>query len=176
MTINCKATSGIKDWLIDSFAFPYKTGHGKVHGGFQKEIEYWWKDMKKDILEIIKTNGIDISKGFLISGRSKGAGEATLLIPYLSEIASVHICGAIEPPKVCDDKYAEYLSSFGTRIIETSYKNDIVTGIPCWFKHPGSLFQNGKRRLGLSVQDHIKSTTEEELWYDYINQFKGEKR
>ena len=164
LTINCKASHGALDWIIDTIATPYKTGNGKVHKGFYKELEYYWVKVRNDILSL----GWDISKGIIVSGKSKGAGEAILLIPYLSDLGKVHICGAIDPPKVCDDKYSEYLDSFGAKMFITSYKNDIVTGIPFWFKHPTQVLQNGKRRLGLSVKDHIKATTEEEIWYEYI--------
>lgn len=166
LTVNCKPTDDKIDWLIDFWALPYKTMFGKVHRGYQKEIMRYLPQIRDTVIEIIREHKCT---GIIVSGRSKGAGEALLLVPYLSDMLPVLLCGAVEPPKVCDSRYAEYLNTFGTDIFITSYKNDIVTGIPPWFDHPVLPIQNGKRRLGLSIKDHIKSTTEEELWYEYID-------
>ena len=168
LTINLKPSKQGIDWWYNFRGLPKSTDHGKVHRGYYKEVEKYWTAIKREIIDLVASYNIDLTKGIIIAGRSKGAGEALVLLPHLSELGAVLICAAIEPAKICDDRYSEYLDSFCHNIFTTSYKNDIVTGVPCWFKHTGLHIQNGKRCLGLSIQDHIDATTEEEIWYEYI--------
>ena len=172
LTINLKPSHGKGDWKVNfNFLSANQTdGHGKVvgkvHRGYKKEIDKYWKKIEQDIRTILKENKF-IKNKFIVSGRSKGAGEALLLIPYLQELGTVVLCGSLEPPKVCDKNYARYLkNNFNTLIYEFSYKNDIVTGIPPWFEHVIKPLQIGKRFLGLSFKDHIYSTTHERVYYD----------
>lgn len=173
LTVNLKPTKEGIDWLYNLRMLPKKTEYGKVHKGYYKEIEYYWPKIRSDLINIAIENKVDLAKGILVAGRSKGAGEALLLVPHLSEIAPVLICVGIEPLKVCDYDYSAYISSLCRSVpITTSYKNDIVTGVPFWFKHAGSHIQNGKRTLGLSIKDHKEATTREKIWYDYIQEGK----
>ena len=169
LTISLKPSKQGIDWWYNLRGLPKSTSDGKVHRGYYKEIEKYWPRIKLEIINLVANYNIDLGKGIIISGRSKGAGEALVVLPHLDELGTVLICCAIEPPKVCDDKYSVYLNNIAQCIITTSYKNDIVTGIPPWFKHTGVFFQNGKRTLGLSVEDHEKATTDERLWYRYID-------
>ena len=98
-------------------------------------------------------------KEIIISGKSKGAGEALLLIPRLITCGVPVICGAFESAKICDEEYSDKIKSLCPKIFETCYQNDIVPGIPFWFKHVTKPIQFGKRKFGLSIKDHIKSTT-----------------
>jgi hypothetical protein len=173
LTINLKPTKDGIDWFYNLRMLPKKTEHGKVHRGYYKEIEKYWTKIREDIINLSVEYKIDLSKGIILAGRSKGAGEALLLVPHLSEIAPVLICVGIEPLKVCDEDYSAYIASLCKEIpITTSYKNDIVTGVPFWFKFTGMHIQNGKRTLGLSVKDHKEATTREEIWYEYIKEGK----
>lgn len=169
LTMNFKPTDDLIDWPIDFNMIPYKTPWGKVHRGYYNEIHKYDYDICCDIARVSDKYPDCLEHGIIIAGKSKGAGEAILIIPWLAQnFGNIHICGAVDPLKVCDRKFAEYLDSFGTKIFVTSYKNDIVTGSPFWFEHPVVPFQNGKRRLGLSIKDHEKATTDDDLWYDYI--------
>lgn len=163
LTINLKPTKGITDWMYNLLALPKKTSHGKVMAGYQKELEKYWNAIITDIIWVHKKFSLLLSNGFILAGRSKGAAEALLMIPRLSDFGQVRLCGAFEPPKVCDRKYAEYLDTFCQNILITSYRNDIVTGIPPWFEHPAQVIQIGKRRLGLSIKDHQNATTDKKI-------------
>ena len=170
-SINFKPSKQGVDWWYNLRGLPKKTDEGNVHKGYYKEIEKYWLEIKKDIINIVsKYQFIDLSKGIVLAGRSKGAGEALLLIPHMAELGPIKLCMAIEPPKVCDYDYGSYLWSLCNMIMTTSYKNDIVTGIPPWFKYEGIHFQNGKRKLGLSIKDHEEATTKEQIWYDFIKE------
>ena len=107
-------------------------------------------------------------KGVLIAGRSKGGAEALLLGALLWRPNLPLIIGAIEPPMCVDKALAKNLEDkVGKGNIQwTCYKNDIVPGIPPWFTFPGIKHQIGKRGAGISIRDHIKSTTKEELIYE----------
>ena len=165
LTINCKASYGIKDYIIDALAFPYKTAHGKVHGGFEKEIIHWLPIIMQTLANFDKQYHWS-EHGIILAGRSKGAAEAMLLIEHLAPVASIHTCFVCEPPKICDSSYAEYLNGFSTPIFITCYKNDLVPGVPFWFEHPNRVIQVGERKLGLSIKDHTYSTTHEDIWYN----------
>ncbi len=171
MTVNIKPTKDGIDWFYNLRMLPRRTEHGKVHRGYYDEIKRYWPKIRSDLINIAIENRVDLSKGILVAGRSKGAGEALLMVPFLAEVAPVQLCVGIEPLKVCDYDYSAYISSLCRNVpITTSYKNDIVTGVPFWFKHAGLHIQNGKRSLGLSVKDHKKATTDERIWYDYIKE------
>ena len=157
-TVNLKPTSGLLDWWYNILAFPKKTDHGRVMAGYQKEIEKYRNQIITDIISVSKQYPKCLAEGIIVSGRSKGAGEAILLVPTLSDFGTVYVCGAIEPPKVCDHKYAEYLNSLGTDILITSYRNDILTALPPWFEHPAQVVQLGLRTHGLSFKDHRVAT------------------
>lgn len=161
LTINLKPSKGFWDWIINFFAFPKKTPYGKALFGYVKEINKFWPDIANEILYLIDT--YKTRKEIIISGRSKGAGEAELLIPYLYNIGlKPVICGAFEGPKCCDEEYSLKIKSLCPRVFETIYHNDIVPGIPFWFDHITKPIQIGERKLGLSIKDHIYSTTEKE--------------
>lgn len=170
LTISFKPSKQGIDWWYNLRGLPKKTDNGKVHRGYYKEIEKYWPKIKNEIIDLVTKYNIDLSRGIILAGRSKGAGEALMFIPHIAELGSIKLCVAIEPPKVCDYDYDAYLWTLCPLIITTSYKNDIVTGIPPWFKHEGVHLQNGKRKLGLSVKDHELATTDENIWYDFIKE------
>ena len=164
LTVNLKPTSGLLDWWYNILAFPKKTDHGRVMAGYQKEIEKYRNQIITDIITVSKQYPKCLAEGIIVSGRSKGAGEAILLVPTLSDFGTVYVCGAIEPPKVCDHSYSEYLNSLGTDILITSYRNDILTALPPWFEHPAQVVQLGKRTHGLSIKDHRRATESREVF------------
>lgn len=167
LTINLKPTHGILDWVVNFIAF---SRNGK-HAGYAGE----WNKYKSEFLQVILDNArlrYALDKGVIIAGRSKGGGEALIIADDVSDMQGDNILvGAIEPPRVCTGKYRKFIEKKigADNIIYTIYKNDIVPSLPFWLCYAGKKFQFGKRTLGLSVDDHIKSTTEEKLIYNEIS-------
>ena len=168
LTINLKPSHGWLDWIINLFAGRKDTGNGKVHKGYYAELMLLWAKFwsviinDKDLVNAT-TNGI------LVAGRSKGAAEALLIAMQLWQPMyhnRIRVL-AIDPPMVCNRQYAEYAESLlgKDNIHWTSYKNDIVTGIPPWFTFAGTKHQIGDRGLGLSFKDHREATTNSEVIY-----------
>ena len=162
LTINLKPSKGWFDWVINFFAFPKKTPYGKALFGYVKEINRFWPDIANEALYLTEMFGT--RKEVIIAGRSKGAGEAELFVPYFYSVGlQPVICGAFEGPRVCDEEYALKIKSLCPHVFETIYKNDIVPGIPFWFDHVTKPIQIGERKFGLSFKDHHTSTTEKEV-------------
>lgn len=163
LSINLKPSHGWRDWLVNMLAL---RGCQGCHLGYWKEVVKYYPD----ILAVLETPELAVAKrkGVLIAGRSKGGAEALLLGALLWRPNLPLIIGAIEPPMCVDKALAKNLEDkVGKGNIQwTCYKNDIVPGIPPWFTFPGIKHQIGKRGAGISIRDHIKSTTKEELIYD----------
>ena len=163
LTINLKPSHGWRDWLVNMLAL---RGCQGCHLGYWKEVVKYYPD----ILAVLETPELAAAKrkGVLIAGRSKGGAEALLLGALLWRPNLPLIIGAIEPPMCVDKALAKNLEDkVGKGNIQwTCYKNDIVPGIPPWFTFPGIKHQIGKRGAGISIRDHIKSTTKEELIYE----------
>lgn len=166
LTINLKPTHGIIDWIINFIALP----RNHIHAGYLNEWEKYKNKFIRHILDderLIKA----LQVGVIIAGRSKGGGEALIIADDISDMQGDNILvGAIEPPKVCDERYKEFIErKIGIdNIIYTIYKNDIVPSLPFWFTHAGTGFKFGKRTIPLSSKDHIKFTTDEDLVYKAV--------
>jgi hypothetical protein len=104
----------------------------------------------------------------IISGRSKGAAEAVLVAYRLWFPGIKMLVGAVEPPMCVSYQLAKRIENTVGEVLWTCYKNDIVPGIPKWFDFPGTKYQFGDRRLGLSVKDHTTSTTDYEIMRKWI--------
>ena len=163
LTISLKPSHGIKDWLINLMAW------GKMHYGYRKESEkYGW-----DILAQVYINRElwDASrKGTIIAGRSKGGAEAIMLAMLISKYSFIDfenvMVVAIEPPRAFGKKAAEKMDS---PCVSICYKNDIVPSLPMWYHHAGEFIQLGERKLGLSIKDHERATTDYDLirvWFE----------
>ena len=163
LAINLKPSHGWKDWAVNLFAVKSQQG---AHLGYWKEILKYWDDFRT-VIESTPELAEAKRHGILISGRSKGGAEALLIGALLWRPNIPLMIGAIEPPLCVDKALAQKLEEkIGRDNIQwTRYRNDIVPGIPAWFTFPGILHQIGKRGLGLSIRDHQKSTTKEELIY-----------
>ena len=161
LTVNLKPSNGEADWKINLKGWWRNTPYGKAHAGYWKEIERYGKDLLGKIDGHIKSKKCP---GILIAGRSKGAAEAELIIPMLPKVPIY--CLAIEPPRCCDSRYKQSVESGTVWGLTTSYKNDIVPGVPPWFIHPFEVYQNGRRGAGLSWKDHRTATEEKEVWQD----------
>ena len=163
LTINLKPSHGWRDWLVNLCAIKGQQG---VHLGYWREVLKYWDDFRA-VIEGTPELAEAKRHGILISGRSKGGAEALLLGALLWRPNIPLLIGAIEPPLCVDKALARQLEEKIGRgnIHWTRYRNDIVPGIPAWFTFPGIMHQIGKRGLGLSIRDHQKSTTKEELIY-----------
>lgn len=182
LTVSLKPSHGWKDWLINIDCLPMSTEFGSAHSGYMAELKKYMDDLFKRMEGYLK----DIAKeygqadGIILAGRSKGAAEAELLVPYVKRAfnpAYLYL-GAFEPPKCCSNEYKKNIEkSLFNKGWLTCWHNDIVPGLVPWFKHGGELMQFGKRKLGLSIKDHEKSTTEEEIWYEeYDNMIKEKEK
>lgn len=163
LTVNLKPSHGWRDWLVNLLALKGCQG---AHLGYWKEVLRYWNDFRT-VIESTPELAEAKAKGVLISGRSKGGAEALLLGALLWRPNLPLLIGAIEPPMCVDKELAAQLDEkVGKENIHcTVYRNDIVPGVPPWFTFPGVKHQIGKRGLGLSFRDHVRSTTEEELIY-----------
>lgn len=161
LTVNLKPSNGDADWRINLKGWWRKTPYGRAHAGYWEEIERYGKDLLGKIDGHIKSKKCP---GILIAGRSKGAAEAELIVPMLPKVPIY--CLAIEPPRCCDSRYKQSIESGTVWGLTTSYKNDVVPGIPPWFIHPFNVYQIGERGAGLSWKDHRTATEEKEVWQD----------
>lgn len=159
LTVNLKPSHGSIDWILNLQGWSKKTPYGKVHAGYWGELKKYGGNLVQRIDMLYRENRC---MGILLTGRSKGAAEAELLIPMLPQVPIY--CLAIEPPRCCDKEYQKSIISGTTWGMTTIYKNDVVPGIPVWFIHPFGVYQNGERKLGLSVKDHQTATEEKEVW------------
>ena len=167
LTINLKPSHGWKDWIINLFALPKRLDGGWVHGGYWKEIMHYWPDfigIVHNDPELTKA----LQNGVIISGRSKGAAEAVLVAYRLWFPGIKMLVGAIEPPMCVSYQLSKRIEGTIGEVLWTCYKNDIVPGIPKWFDFPGTKYQLGDRRLGLSIKDHTTSTTDYEIMRKWI--------
>lgn len=164
LSVNLKPSHGIRDWLVNLLALKGSEG---VHLGYWREVLKYWDDFR-GVIESTGELALARRKGMLIAGRSKGGAEALIVGALLWRPNIPLLIGAIEPPMCVDKHLASALEEkIGRENISwTIYKNDLVPGIPPWFTFPGIKHQIGKRKLGLSIRDHIKSTTREELIYE----------
>ena len=176
LTINLKPSHQGIDWGVNFNIFSTK-----IHKGYQKE----WNKYGKKILSYIFEDSI-LSKalstyGVIISGKSKGAGEAqvfayNILKNDLLPKGRIKLLGCLSSPKVLCKEYAKYLSAeLNKEIYLTSYKNEIVTGVVPGFTRPEGFFcQIGKRTFPISIKDHILATTKEKYIYDAIENMRKE--
>jgi hypothetical protein len=164
LTINLKPSHGWKDWLVNLCAIKSSEG---AHFGYWIEVLEYWDDFR-GVIEGTPELAEAKRHGILISGRSKGGAEALLIGALLWRPNIPLLIGAIEPPRCVDNALARKLEAkIGRENIQwTRYKNDIVPALPPWFTFPGTMRQIGRRTLGLSIRDHKRSTTKEELIYE----------
>lgn len=112
--------SEISDILADLNAWPDRAqAGGRVHNGFQNELEKLWKDIV-DILEINK------DKELYITGHSLGGAMATVAASRLKdEVEALYTYGS---PRVGTRKFVKSFSN----VLHYRHvnNNDIVTGVP----------------------------------------------
>ena len=169
LTISLKPSKGWKDWLINITSWADWAG---LHKGYHAE----WEKYREDFLDCLDAEWAQkaMEKGCLICGRSKGGAEAVMIAEdifgMIPDYRERMLVGAIEPPHMCDKDWRDVCEIFIPRqnILVTCYHNDIVPDLVPWLTIPGHRIQLGERRAGLSIKDHEKATTEEELLYEEI--------
>lgn len=188
LTLDFKATNGIKDWLLDALCFGVKAKkHLKKwnsrllncvnedevwHYGFLIEIRKYFPS----VIELIETTPVlsEASKqGIILAGRSKGGAEASLISSIMALLfKSEVICVGVEsPPHYNQNSFRKREEDLGVyNIWTTCWHNDIVPTCFPWFVQDKLTLQMGERKNNLSIKDHITSTTKEEVIYKGLNE------
>lgn len=169
LAINLKPTHGWLDWLINIVSWADKSG---LHKGYHAE----WEKYRADFLDCLepKWAQVALEKGCILVGRSKGGAEAVMIAEDIFGMIPNYrnrlLVGAIEAPHMCDKDWKEICEIFIPRqnMLVTCWHNDIVPDLVPWLTIPGQRIQLGDRRWGLSIKDHEKATTQEELIYEEI--------
>lgn len=155
------------DWPInlDFFQVRVKPSYAKessrvrVHEGYITE----WEKYREEFFGIITANKEltdALSIGLVVSGRSKGGGEASIIALDIVQNFSVPtkniFVGMIEAPKVGNLAYKDSVEKYIPKehLYWIRYGSDLVTMLPPGFKSPGDLIQVGKRNKLFSVMDH----------------------
>lgn len=182
LTIDVLPSSSWIDWVINFIFFPKKVrflNNAFVHSGYMIE----WLFCRKEVYDTINNtkelfNAIT-KKGLIVSGRSKGAGEAFFIALGLQQAflipgEKIYI-GNFEGPKIGNKAFEEYVYSKIPKdhIYCVIYKNDIVPGIPFFYKRVGTQIQFDKRVLGQSFKDHEKACCDEDMMYGYIRAYEA---
>lgn len=160
MAICLKASHGWIDWLINLVALPNAMG---AHSGYYKEWDLCRDKFFKMIKETPDLKKAAEQNGVIIAGRSKGGAEALIIgVSLVLQLQYEVEVGGVDPANAGTRKYIEFAEKIigKNRIHSTCYRNDIVPAIPFWLHYAGIRKQYGKRRLGLSIKDHIKATTD----------------
>lgn len=168
-TISLKPSRGWRDWAINLVSWADKDG---LHKGYHAE----WEKYRAEFLDYVGDLQFQaaMEKGLIIAGRSKGGAEALIIAEDIYGMVPGYrqrmLVGAIEPPHMCARDWAEIYEIFIPRqnTLITCWHDDIVPGLVPWLTIPGQKIQLGERGAGLSIRDHEKATTQEELIYKEI--------
>jgi len=153
-----KSWSDIKaDLKVDSVNAKYS--HGKVHKGFEKEVDKLWVDIRDYIIKQLK------GRKLVITGHSLGASMATIIAARL-KVAGWNVNGLYTygSPRVGNDKFRDSLDVQHYRFVNNS---DDVTKIPFYhwgYRHHGDLRyinSDGVVQLGTDV------------WKRFLDRLKG---
>lgn len=141
----------------------------RIHGGYLKEW-YRWRD---EFFEIINSNPKllkALEKGLIISGRSKGGGEASIIaIDIVRNFKCGEVLvGMLEAPKVGNKAFANSVERYIPKenMFHVRYGADIVTMIPPTFKNPGKFIWFNKKKF-ISFLDHATGCFDQERMYEY---------
>ena len=141
----------------------------RVHGGYLKEW-YRWRDR---FFTIIQTNEVllkALERGLIISGRSKGGGEAPIIAIDLVRNFNCGevLVGMLEAPKVGNQAFVDSVEKYipCENMFHVRYGADIVTMIPPTFKNPGKFIWFNKKKF-ISFLDHAIGCFDQEKMYEY---------
>ena len=169
LSINLAPSGGLNgpDWPInlDFFQTRAKPSYAKlsskvrVHKGYITE----WERYRESFFAIIRGNEVlsrALMIGLVVSGRSKGGGEASIIALDLVRNFSIPpknvFVGMLEAPKVGNEAYKESVEKYipKNHLYWVRYGSDLVTMVPPLFKSPGDMIQIGKRTKLFSIMDH----------------------
>jgi hypothetical protein len=184
LSINLAPSSSNIDWKINLSFFMKKvkpsyakeTSKVKIHGGYIKE----WEKYREQFFNIINSNerlNSAINNGLVVTGRSKGGGEASIIALDLVRNASIPFnkvfVGMLEAPKVGNKAYKKSVEKYIPieHLYWVRYGADIVTMVPPFFKNPGKLIKFHKSILPFSITDHAIGCFAEERLYPYVEKF-----
>lgn len=166
LTINLKASYGWRDWLINFLCFGIK-----YHFGYKHEIHKYAAQFTNDLIQQMKH---DEKSPVIITGRSKGAGEALMICDAIYQVVKVFgvhrvIVGAFAPPKCMSKSVGrDRAESIGMANIYTFiHRSDIVPKVLPWFSHvPCYMIKFGEKGER-PFKTHIKVTTDRSV-YDFL--------
>lgn len=141
----------------------------RVHGGYLKEW-YRWRDR---FFAVIQTNEVllkALERGLIISGRSKGGGEASIIaIDIVRNFKCGEVLvGMLEAPLVGNQAFVDSVERYIPKenMFHVRYGADIVTMIPPTFKNPGKFIWFNKKKF-ISFLDHAIGCFDQEKMYVY---------
>ena len=156
------------------------TSKVKVHRGYMKQ----WEKHRSQFFEVIVKSGIfmnALSNGLVVSGRSKGGAEASIIaldiVRNFNVLKSNIYVGLLNAPKIGNKAYKlsveKYIPKY--HIYTVRYCSDIVTMLVPTYKNPGDLIQMGKRKKLFSFKDHVAGCYSEDLLMEYVKDWDGRK-
>lgn len=144
----------------------------RVHGGYLKEW-YRWRDR---FFAVIQTNEVllkALERGLIISGRSKGGGEASIIaIDIVRNFKCGEVLvGMLEAPLVGNQAFVDSVERYIPKenMFHVRYGADIVTMIPPTFKNPGKFIWFNKKKF-ISAIDHAVGCFDQEKMYEYAKE------
>lgn len=177
LAINLAPSSQKIDWKIN-FDFlrrkvkPFyakENSKVRVHSGYLKEW-YRWRDKFFTIIQTNETLLQALERGLIISGRSKGGGEAPIIAIDIVRNFNCGevIVGMLEAPKVGNQAFVDSVEKYISKenMFHVRYGADIVTMVPPTFKNPGR-FEWFNKKKGISVIDHSIGCFDQEKMYKY---------
>lgn len=141
----------------------------RVHGGYLKEW-YRWRDRFFTIIQTYEVLLQALEHGLIISGRSKGGGEAPIIAIDLVRNfkCGETIVGMLEAPLVGNQAFVDSVEKYipHDNMFHIRYGADIVTMIPPFFKNPGRFIWFNKKKF-ISVIDHAVGCFDQKKVYEY---------
>jgi pimeloyl-ACP methyl ester carboxylesterase len=133
--------NSLRDWFVDARATSTAVRHGKIHTGFYKSF----KAMERDIDRTLNRHGAS-RKIFWVTGHSLG-GALAGVYAYVSRIENILFKGpdidriiTFGQPLFANEELSKIMrKEFFKRYYRVVNGIDIVSTVPFWFNHFGSL-------------------------------------
>lgn len=187
LSINLFPSEGSIDWKInfDFFSRKVKPYYAKsdskvkIHSGYISE----WEIARDDFFSVISSNerlNKAINNGLVVTGRSKGGGEASIIALDLVRNASIPkdkvYVGMLEAPKVGNKEYKLSVEKYIPieHLYWVRYGSDIVTMVVPFLFSPGKLIKFTKSWKPFSILDHSLGCFAEEKLYKHVEKYDKE--
>jgi len=187
LSINLAPSNGNVDWKInfDFFAKKVKPYYAKssskvkIHSGYISE----WEIARDDFFTTIESDeklSKAIGNGLVVTGRSKGGGEASIIALDLVRNFTIPkdkvYVGMLEAPKVGNKEYKLSVEKYIPieHLYWVRYGSDIVTMVVPFLFSPGNLIKFGKSFKPFSILDHALGCFDEEKLYKYVEKYDKE--